>query len=67
MVQARAARICSGGVRTGTGVGDEGAEQDAAGHREEDPEGEEAVEEAEGLEGGDFAVGGGDCAGTWEG
>ena len=31
--------------------GDEGAEEDAGGHCEEDPEGEEAVEEAQGFEG----------------
>ena len=43
----------------GAGVGDEVAEEDADGHCEEDPEGEEAVEEAEGFEGGEFGGGGG--------
>lgn len=41
-------------LESGAGVGDEIAEEDAYGHCEEDPEGEEAVEEAEGFEGGDF-------------
>lgn len=45
----------------GAGGGDEGAEEDAGGHGEEDPEGEEAVEEAEGVEGGDF----GGCGVGW--
>lgn len=47
--------FCSeNGLHTGTGVGDEIPEEDANSHREEDPKGEEAVEEAEGFESGDF-------------